>query len=445
MILDTRRLAGFAEAAFCVFALSMFLGAYAGLPLRVEGVSVKGGGTNPYNAAAMALVLVGTVTFLTARWGRLLFVARHGGLINVFILMAAISVLWSTDPWVSGRKVMSLIQTVAFAYYLAASHPVERVIRFTAAALGISMVISAAVAIGIPSVGIMSSPGLAGNWNGVYPHKSGLGAATALSVLFFGWLWRNEPGRRWLHAPMLLLSLFLAIMAHSRTAQVTIGMMVCLVIFLPLLRLPGLARIWAVYGVLLAAFALVTLLYLYFNPVMEALGKDPSLTGRVPTWLGLLDMAWEKPLGGYGYSGFFINALPEIEDVWRRAGWTMWSAHSALIEMMLALGIPGAVVTLWAMLEMLVRSLLLWAGGTHRWASLALVYGVVCLAIAPVESLLFSGGDIHTVLFPLIYVLLRIAGARSAAATRVVAPRSHRPIDPHYGLGRPGADPVARS
>lgn len=433
MIVDRRPVASFAEAAFCVFALSMFLGAYAALPLRVQDIVIKGGGSNPYNAAAMALVLVGTAAFAVVRRRRILFIARHGGAVNLFAAMAVSSVLWSPDPLVSGRKALTLLETLAFAYYLAARYPVERVIRLAAVALGLALLASAALAVGVPAIGVMSGPGLAGMWSGVFPHKSSLGGAAAMGVMCFGWLWKNEPGRRWLHAPAVLFCVFLAVMAQSKTAQMTIGLTVGLAVFLPLLRLPGMAKVWAVFIMGVCALAVGAFLFFYFRPIMEALGKDASLTGRVPTWLGLLDMAWQYPLGGYGYSGFFVGTNPEVEDVWRRAGWTMWDAHSTFIEMLLQLGIPGVAVATWALFELIARSLRSWAEGERPWASFAVVYGVIYAATSTVESVMFRAGDLQTVLFPLLFVALRVDSARRVVAA---TPRPSRSFDAQYGFGR---------
>ena len=54
--------------------------------------------------------------------------------------------------------------------------------------------------------------------------------------------------------------------------------------FLPLLRQPGLVRLWAIYGMCATTVIFGGILAVFFGDIMAALGKDASLTGRVPVW-----------------------------------------------------------------------------------------------------------------------------------------------------------------
>jgi hypothetical protein len=105
------------ETLFCFLALSTFLGAYATIPLRMQGgTALEGGESNPFNAASMALILVAMIVLIIANWREFLAVARLGGLVNVLTALAIMSTLWSFDPAVSLRRAFTLLQMVAFGY-----------------------------------------------------------------------------------------------------------------------------------------------------------------------------------------------------------------------------------------------------------------------------------------------------------------------------------------
>jgi exopolysaccharide production protein ExoQ len=427
---------GGVEIAFCYFALLTLIGAYTSIPLRLQGVQLQGGEASPLSTAANSVLLAGIAILVAMKWREFLFVARHGGAVNLFLLLGLVSVLWSYSPAISARRWVPLLMGVAFAYYLVASYPMERIIRHAAAALGMALVASTIVALIIPSLGVMSEPQLAGAWSGVFGHKTSLGHATVLGVMCYGWLWRHEPRHRLLYALALLLCLFLAVMSKSKTAQLAILIIISFAVFLPALRWPGLVRIWAIYGMVVVGAVLSTLMLFNFSDIMEALGKDATLTGRVPVWTSLLEIAAARPFGGYGYNAFFVAGNPAVEAVWRSSGWEMWGAHNNSIQLLLDLGIPGLALALWAMAEMIWRALHAWSTDAIPWASFAAIFGITATTSTFVEDSLLRTGDIQGVLFIAILVALRLHAAAHTAANQAASLRPGRRMHPSYELYR---------
>ena len=429
--------AGRLETAFCFLALSTFLGAYATIPLRLRGASLMGGESNPFNAASMAFVLVGTLVLIAANWRGFLAAARAGGPVNLFVALALASALWSFHPAVSLRRSLTLVQMVLFAYYLAARFPPERVIRLLGSVLAVALVLSAVLALAVPDVGIMQEADVAGAWCGVFAHKSALGGACALGTLCFAWLWAHEPGRRVLYGAGILLCVCLAVLSMSKTAQLTIALLGPGAAYLRLLRLPGLGKLWASYATLVVLAALAAVSVAFFAELTAAVGKDPTLTGRVPVWASLFGFASGRLLGGYGYTAFFVAGNPDVEDVWRRGGWDMWDAHNTALGLLLELGVPGLVLSQWVLLGAIRRSLRAFSRGGVPWAGFAVGYAMSQALLSLVEMSMFRG-DLNSVLLPLFYVALRrVAGGARATPLRAAAPRPAPVPDPaHAARGR---------
>ncbi|HWL80061.1 MAG TPA: O-antigen ligase family protein [Roseomonas sp.] len=431
------RFLGAVEVSFCFFAISLYSGGYIPIPVSASGAELKAGETNPFNTVAMSLLLCGTLVAVALRWRRVLFVARHGGAINIFLLLVLLSVTWSYYPVISLKRFLVLLQTVLLGYYLVARFPMHRIIQLWASALFFAMLASLLAALAFPKIGIMSAGEVAGTWRGVFAHKSSLGAAAMLAALCSGWVWVHEPRRRLRHSLALLLCLFLAFMSSSKTAQVAIMLIIALSLCLPLLQLPGLARVWATFILAVGAICGVALLALFFADIMEALGKDPSLTGRVPVWLILLDLASNRLGLGYGYSAFFIDGNPDSDLVSGLAGWTINEAHNAYIEMVVQLGIPGLVIALWALGESAYRAFTLQHDAFRPWLGFAIIYTLTFSATNLAETILFRAGDMHCVMFTAIYAVLRIEAARRVAVSQggLFPPRG--PTDPLYAIVTP--------
>ncbi|MDQ2802566.1 MAG: hypothetical protein M3Y41_07735, partial [Pseudomonadota bacterium] len=184
------------ELLFCFFAISVFMGAYVSVPFRLAGTSLASGEANPLSTACQTTILLGLALFCTLRWRRVGFVALQGKALLLFMLLATASLAWSDAPDLTLRRVVTLSSTVIFAWYACASFPMERMIRVLAASILISGVASAAVAVGLPQVGVMTEGSLAGAWSGVYAHKNPLGWMMILGCLSYGWLWVHTPRRR---------------------------------------------------------------------------------------------------------------------------------------------------------------------------------------------------------------------------------------------------------
>ncbi len=411
-----------AEIAFCFLALSTFLGAYATIPLRLQGIDPLGGESNPFNAASLFIILIGTIVLIAANWRRFLAVARLGGPVNAFVALAVASSLWSSYPAISLRKSLALLQIVLFGYYLVARFPMERVIRLLSWVFATAFVLSIVLALAVPDIGVMHEDELSGDWCGVFAHKSALGEASILGTICFAWRWAHEPGRRVLNSGGILLCVVLAVMSGSKTAQLTIVLLGPIAVGLRLLRLPGLGKLWAGFLMATALVTLAAIMFFFFTELTAAVGKDATLTGRIPVWQSLLGFAFQHPLGGYGYTAFFVAENPDVENVWRHGGWEMWDSHSTFIGMLVELGIPGLLLSQWVLLGAIWRSLRAFSADTVPWAGFAASY-LICFALISLVEMIMFRGDLHSAILPMVYVALRQQGGGvPVAAVHVAAP-----------------------
>jgi O-antigen ligase len=69
-------------------------------------------------------------------------------------------------------------------------------------------------------------------------------------------------------------------------------------------------------------------------------GDPGTLNGRVDLWQACLEFASERPLLGFGYGGFW--SASHIETISNDQRWVISSSHSAYLDQVLSLGVPGA-------------------------------------------------------------------------------------------------------
>ena len=114
----------------------------------------------------------------------------------------------------------------------------------------------------------------------------------------------------------------------------------------------GLIYLLTASGFLVAALTMMPL----FAPLVEALGKDPTLTGRIPLWRQLITvMQQNKTFFGFGY-GMFWRDQKAVDLV--HAGFDKYSfmgnmtsgSHNDLLELLVNCGIMGVATFFLSML-----------------------------------------------------------------------------------------------
>jgi O-antigen ligase len=116
-------------------------------------------------------------------------------------------------------------------------------------------------------------------------------------------------------------------------------------------------RLLAVYlGTSVVALGIVILV---FDPEMlfGAVGRDASLTGRIPLWQTLWPFARQRLLLGWGYAGFFNADVKEMQYIWKIIEWKAPNAHNGYLDIMLQIGVIGLGLYLWVWSRAIVLSI----------------------------------------------------------------------------------------
>jgi exopolysaccharide production protein ExoQ len=255
---------------------------------------------------------------------------------------------------------------------------------------------------------------LDGAWNGVFGHRNQLGVAMTLGCLCCGWLALTDRLRRVRYCFGLAICFLVILKTGSKTTLLVVLLMPIIGMLFKILRRPGVTRLWGLYCMALLTLTVVLILTTQFDPLMALIGRDADLTGRVPLWTSLLALTQDHLLLGYGFGSFWGPNSPQADQVRAIAGWSMFEAHEGYLEMLIALGVPGVVLSVFVLVEILCRAL--FKGMVLPWAGLAWTYAMTLCIINLSEVGMFTApGNPHSVLLPLFYAAL--AGASSQATS----------------------------
>jgi O-antigen ligase len=268
-------------------------------------------------------------------------------------LLAFASAAWSLLPGDTLRRALALAMTMAFAWSLAWRWSWRGLLGVFGAAWAVLIVGSYAVALAMPSVGVMQSEH-PGAWGGLWTHKNTLGGLMALGATLLVAAAVADRTRRGRWLLFAALAAGLVLLATGKTALIGLILGAGAVWAGALLRRGPFA---AVVVATLAGVAVIVgaaLMLAAPDLAAAALGRDPTLTGRTDIWAAIERAIDARPWLGHGYAAFWLADDGPVHAVRRAVGWEVEGAHSGWLDLALGLGGVGvalfaaqAAVTLW--------------------------------------------------------------------------------------------------
>jgi len=299
-----------------------------------------------------ALGTVGALVFLAAGCllcamnpGRIRARALRDWPVVAVALFSALSFTWSREPALSLRFGVQLAATVVIALAIADRLAPRVFCLATGGLLGIAM--AASVLLGGTSGGTAA-------WTGIYGSKNAFaGAAALFSTVAFGLALARGNGALRLAAAVAALAAFgLVVLAQSVGALVLLSISLALTaLLLAAARLgPG-----ALMAGLAASFLVALLTGLVASAhaaelraaLLDATGKDLTLTGRTELWTAALGYISDRPLLGVGFQAYWVPGNAGAEALWHMFGIEARSGfnfHNMYLSNAVEIGLIGVLL-----------------------------------------------------------------------------------------------------
>lgn len=302
----------------------------------------------------------------------------------VIACLAVASTLWSQAPGETLKFGLEYTATVACALLAAGMMRPRALLSALAAALMAVAVLS--VARGTHAIDPLTG---ADTFVGVFASKNQLGFFVSLLLLAGIALLLDgaQPAIfRLMGLGAIALALPLLVMSHSGTSVVSSGLAALVLLAnLCLSRVSRFTRARLFCAGLCVATPLLALLAFGGDDIsgllLDALGKDATLTGRTTLWQHALALIPDHPILGIGYQAFWLQNDMNAESLWHafhiesRSGFHF---HSTWIETTVEIGLIGAGLLL-ALVLRVAADLLRWSWRTGSVPSAFFVALLFCL------------------------------------------------------------------
>ncbi|HEV7742263.1 MAG TPA: O-antigen ligase family protein [Pseudolysinimonas sp.] len=284
------------------------------------------------------------------------------------LALATLSIAWSAYPGASALGVAGLMVTTTFGVFLATAIDLTTFVRCLGTALrwilGLSLAFELFVATvvrdrvlpfwvdwsgleRIPAAFYWSRDLLfhGGRIQGIVGNANLLAFAALLAVIVFGVQIAARSASRFWTGAWMLVAIGVLALTRSSTVLVAAGVVALVALYLWLVRrVPTGRRVpWYATGAVLAAAAVAAML-IFRGPLLTLLGKSPDLTNRLGIWDTVIGLANERPVAGWGWTGYWAPWADPLGSLVEIKGVHYYQAHNAWIDVYLQLGILGLIV-----------------------------------------------------------------------------------------------------
>lgn len=321
-----------------------------------------------FGLGVVVLTVVGIVLFAKLKPARFRWYRLPAPLFW-FLGFAALSIIWSQYRFESVLGVLAQLITTAVAVVLAFVLTWHEVLRTLATALRILLSVSLLFELFVstivrqpvvqwwlpePVVGEPESKLLywsrnllfeGGMIQGIVGSSVILGFIALLALIVFAIQLRAglvRPSGGWFWVAVAAATLVLTRSATVTVALVAVVVALGLALWARRLRPERRMPLYVSGTVIIAAAVATTLFARDF--VFGLLGKSGDLTGRLETWIKVVDLAEQRPWFGWGWISYWAPWVDPYRTLDVQANLAVMSAHNAWLDVWLQLGIVGVLL-----------------------------------------------------------------------------------------------------
>jgi len=358
----------------------------------------------------------------------LIAMVRYAPVLVLTLAFPLLSTLWSIDPGETLERSVALLGSSLIGVHLALCLPLRRTVRLLAIASTLSAGLSFLAIVAAPQIGIAQSGPWAGTWVGLHAHKNGLGTMSLLGAFLCGYAFTDARRAPWLRlflAGGMVVNVVLLFGSHSLTAVlVFVGVVGFAVTARMMQRAPGATIVLLLTAATAAGAAAADVITVeVLERIIEKMGRNSTLSSRLPIWETAWPYAVDRMWAGFGYEAFWNPERGWSRHFVARLGFLPFYSHNGFLELMLAGGVLLVMLAAALLATALARSVVL----ALRWradalATLPLVIVLGFMARNVTEASFLERNNLEWVLFVAVYMFLacrvRISFAPPAASRR---------------------------
>jgi len=367
--------------AFVAYIFFMFFGTK--IPFQPKGghSSHGTGEGNIVNQIVYPSIFLLSLISLFVRRLDAIAIIKKEKLLTIFLIWCLISIIWSYSPnYTAKRFFRALTVFVVMVSLLVHTTSTKEILNFIKPVLYLYVLLSIVACITIPGAIDYQFH----TWRGFEDSKNVLGGVAVVCILLSSFIYKVERGgAKFIASIAVLFSLALLFGARSMSSIITFFIIAISASFSSsdkLFKPLGLGRTFSAIIFLFAAVMGIIVFFVYPEIIVfftEAVGKDPSFTGRTDLWTAMLISIAHHPFLGTGYGAFWSVYPPSnyLNHIYSLFIWTPNEAHNGFIDIANEVGIIGLTIFFVMLLRYFFSMRQLDSPGPWKWIIIAALVG----------------------------------------------------------------------
>lgn len=330
-------------------ALATIVFLIVGLPLDWFNPPPRGaqlvGGESPLVIVAFLGLSAAVFYYMAGNWHILVRTALRSPLVLALHAFMIASSFWSESPSTSFRRTIAISLAAVIAVYLLTRFTQLELFRMLAWGMLIAVVLNLLFFFGFPDLA-RAFERRSGNIviTGVFSNKNSFGQMAILAIFTFAVAIRADRRFRLLWFFAMLLAVVLVVLSQSKTALATAGLGIVLLICFQVFR--ARKTMFGAVSLLVLGASVMSIVFTVANIefLSGALGRDASLSGRVPLWESVIDSFDDKLLFGHGWAAFWNGFFSPAHELYIQNPWLPPSAHNGFLDLITQLGLVGFTI-----------------------------------------------------------------------------------------------------
>ncbi|HVJ54709.1 MAG TPA: O-antigen ligase [Aliidongia sp.] len=289
---------------------------------------------------SLQLMMIASSIYLFSKSYRLIGIRTGAALALLLMFYLFMTSFWSMDSGATTKEAIVYLVVIIGVIGIAGKYRFNKYVGMLFFACLVSAVASVLLYVVSPANAVMED---GGGMEGIFSHKNTLGQVMATAVLATLYYRTKKPSYRVLKIIGIVLFIALAAASRSATALLTIFVFCGASAFTAGYRAGGGSRPITV-AIAAIVVPLLIMFLVYPDPILDLIGKDPTLTGRTEIWGYVMDDIAIKPLLGWGYFGFWIPSNPYALEIASTVHWFVPQSHNGVLEIVLTTGFVGFVL-----------------------------------------------------------------------------------------------------
>jgi exopolysaccharide production protein ExoQ len=259
------------------------------------------------------------------------------------LALAFASTLWSLDPEVTSRRAFALAMTSLFGVYLAARYKWREMILIVAAGFATMAVVGALGSLTMPSLFVDQTVHV-GAWKGVWVEKNVMGGLMVRGFAACACAYLISTRHKSLWAFFTAFCAAMVLLSTSAGALLALLMGATLILAITMLRKGPAQALFFGYSALAIILAAAVIAIFMPGEILQALGRDPSLTGRTPIWTLVMAEIKQHLWVGNGFGVFWKDQHGAANYIRVALQWGVPNAHNGWLDLALNLGFTGVLL-----------------------------------------------------------------------------------------------------